>query len=108
MRPVLLFVVIGAILLAIGASSFAAATPADRIITVCASGPPTCDHQTIQQAMHAAKDGDTVSVAPGSYQGPVTLKSHILLRASDSQDAPLIFGDTGPLVRFPATPNAGR
>lgn len=67
-------------------------------ISVCPAGPPACDYPTIQQGMNAAADGDTVLVEPGTYQGPVMLKSHVTLRSSQGRDATTIVADQGPIV----------
>ena len=67
-------------------------------ITVCPSGPPACDFPTIQQGLQAAAAGDTVLVAPGDYQGPIELKSHVMLRSSQGEEITVILADTGPIV----------
>ena len=67
-------------------------------ITVCPSGPPACDFQTIQQGLQAAAAGDTVLVAPGDYQGPIELKSHVTLRSSHGKEVTVILAGTGPIV----------
>lgn len=67
-------------------------------ITVCPAGPPACDYPTIQQGMNAAAVGDTVWVEPGTYQGPVTLKSHVALRSSQGREVTTIVADQGPIL----------
>lgn len=67
-------------------------------ITVCPAGPPACDFPTIQQGVNAAGVGDTVLVEPGTYQGPVTLKSHVALRSSQGREVTTIVADLGPIV----------
>ena len=67
-------------------------------ITVCPSGPPACDFQTIQQGLQMAAAGDTVWVAPGEYHGPVSLKAYVALRSSQGEQATAIVANSGPIV----------
>lgn len=67
-------------------------------ITVCPAGPPVCDYPTIQQGMNAAAAGDTVLVEPGTYEGPVMLKSHVALRSSQGREVTTIVADQGPIL----------
>ena len=38
-------------------------------ISVCSSGPPTCDYISVQAAVNAANPGDLIKVATGVYTG---------------------------------------
>jgi parallel beta-helix repeat protein len=52
---------------------------ASRTITVCPSG---CDYSKIQEAIDAARPGDTISVGPGIYQENLTIAKSLRIIGS--------------------------
>jgi hypothetical protein len=75
---------LGTFLSRIGVPVFAAAllvapgeALAARTLTVCPSGPPTCQFASIQDALDASSDGDRIEVAAGSYNGGVTIRTSV-------------------------------
>jgi hypothetical protein len=66
-----LFVFVGAALVLIGAGQASAAT-----LNVCPSG---CPYTQLAPALAAAKDGDTIKIAPGTYAGGVTIDVSVKL-----------------------------
>ena len=59
--------------LVVAAAAAAAATPVARAAgTLCVGSKPGC-FSTIQAAVNAAHDGDTITVAPGTFAGGVTI-----------------------------------
>jgi len=48
--------------------------------------------------LQAAAAGDTVSVGPGEYRGPIQLKSHVGLRSSHGRETTRILADIGPII----------
>jgi hypothetical protein len=66
-----LFVFVVAALLLIGAGQASAAT-----LNVCPSG---CPYTQLGPALAAAKDGDTIKIAPGTYAGGVTINVSVKL-----------------------------
>ena len=97
-RLIILSLAIAAGLAIAGALPLALSASGGSTITVCPSGPPACDFQTIQQGLQAAAAGDTVLVAPGEYLGPIKLKSQVTLRSSHGEEVTVILADTGPIV----------
>lgn len=73
------------------------ATP-NGIVTVCPSGPPACDYQTIQKGVDAASAGDTILISSGVYTEQVVLKSGVTLSSSDGPEATTITAVEGPVV----------
>ena len=82
----------------VGIPLLATSAAPNGTITVCPAGPPTCDHETVQQGIDAAGVGDTVLVHAGTYTEQVTLKSRIALRSSDGPISTTITADQGPIV----------
>jgi hypothetical protein len=62
-------------------------------LTVCSAGPPSCQFSTIPAALAFAVDGDTVSVAPGSYDGGFTIEKSIRLIGSGQETTSIVGGD---------------
>ena len=70
-RLVMFASVVAALLLVVGAGRAAAAT-----LNVCPSG---CPFTQLEPALAAAKDGDTIKIAPGTYAGGVTIDVSVKL-----------------------------
>jgi hypothetical protein len=45
------------------------------------------EHKTIQEAINAAKPGDTILVEPGTYRGPIHLKERVTLKSAGDDTA---------------------
>jgi hypothetical protein len=67
---------VGAALAALGLAATSA--PAQSATTLCVGGNLGC-YGTIQEALAAANDGNTIDVAPGTYVGPITITKGIQL-----------------------------
>jgi hypothetical protein len=59
-----------------------AAQPA-RAATLCVGSSPGC-YRTIQAAVNAAHDGDTITIGPGTFAGGVTITTSIHLQGAGS------------------------
>ena len=70
----------------------------DSVITVCVSGPPTCDTASIQSAIDAANFGDTVVVSAGTYTEQLTLKSGITLTSTDGPTSTIVMALASPII----------
>jgi hypothetical protein len=70
-----------------------APTLAKNVLTVCPSGPPTCEYATIQDALNAAVDGDSIVVAAGTYSGGFTISKRIKLLGSSASQTTITGGD---------------
>lgn len=57
------------VLLALLEASLAADASLADEIRVCPAGPPGCDYDSIQDAVDAAGQGDTIKIAAGTYSG---------------------------------------
>jgi hypothetical protein len=83
-----LFVFVVAALLLIGAGQASAAT-----LNVCPSG---CPYTQLAPALAAAKDGDTIKIAPGTYAGGVTINVSVKLVGAGSSSTTISGG--GPVL----------
>ena len=71
-------------MLVVAAASAAAVTPVARAAgTLCVGSKPGC-FATIQAAVNAAHEGDTITVAPGTYAGGVTIDVSVNLIGAGS------------------------
>jgi len=69
----------------------------DGALRVCAKG---CDHATIESALAAARDGETIAVIGGEFSGPIVIDTSVRLVGIDN---PVIDGHhTGTVVRITA------
>jgi len=80
---------------AVGLFALAAASSAQSATTLCVGNGPGC-YATIQAALLAAHDNDTIAVAPGTYSGPVTIAKSIQLVGAGA--ATTIISGGGPVV----------
>src|SRR4029453_8173359 len=64
-----------------------------RTVTVCPSGPPSCDYATIQEALDAVEDGDSIRVAPGTYAGGLNIEKSVRLLGSGASQTTISGGD---------------
>jgi hypothetical protein len=83
---------LGTFLSRIGVPVFAAAllvapgeALAARTLTVCPSGPPTCQFASIQAALDASSDDDRIEVAAGSYDGGLTIRTSVGLLGAGAE-----------------------
>ena len=68
--------------LVVATTAAAAATPVARAAgTLCVGSKPGC-FSTIQAAVNAAHDGDTINISPGTFTGGVTIDVSVNLRGA--------------------------
>ena len=68
----------------------------------------TGDFATIQDAVDAAADGDTISITPGRYEGTVTIDRDITLRGDGPRDQIVVVAPSGEATAADDLEEAGR
>jgi hypothetical protein len=66
-----------------------------RAATLCVGNQPSC-FPTLQAAVDAAQDGDTIQIRPGTYAGGVTIEKSVRLKGAGAQST--IIRGGGPVV----------
>jgi Right handed beta helix region len=93
-----------AVILIVSAIALAPAGAAGAVatsVTVCPAGPPTCDYATIQEALDAVDDGDSILVAPGTYAGGFTIDKRVKLLGSGASQTTISGGDPATVTISP-------
>ena len=80
---------------AIGSVATNVAAAPTRAADACVGGKPKC-YPTLQAAINAAHDGDTIRLGPGTYSGGVTIDVSIDLEGSGAQST--IINGGGPVL----------
>ena len=85
-------------------AAFSASTAAAAPRTLCVGSKPGC-FLTIQPAVNAAHDGDTIAIAPGTYPGGVTIDVSVTVVGAGA--ASTIIKGGGPVLTLgvPGAPN---
>jgi hypothetical protein len=88
-----LVAVVVALTIAVGGAS--AATSAAGAKSICVGSRPGC-LSTIQAAVNAASDGDTIMIAPGTYAGGVTIDVSVTIEGAGAHNT--IINGGGPVL----------
>jgi pectin methylesterase-like acyl-CoA thioesterase len=78
LRGSTLRVAFGTLLLVLAAASLSTAPPSAATTTLCVGGQPGC-FASIQAALDAAQDGDTIEIASGTFAGGITIDKSVSL-----------------------------
>jgi hypothetical protein len=81
--------------LAIAVGGAGAATSAARARSICVGSKPGC-FSTIQAAVNAASNGDTIMIAPGTYAGGVTIDVSVTIEGAGAHNT--IISGGGPVL----------
>src|SRR5262249_44842217 len=74
-------------------------------LTVCASG---CAYDTVGAALAAAADGDTISIAAGTYSGGLTITKNVSILGAGAQATTISGGGPVVFVRTGVTATLGQ
>jgi hypothetical protein len=80
---------------------------AARTVTVCPSGPPTCQYATIQEALIVVADGDRILVATGIYAGGFTIGKSVQIVGSGPDRTRISGGSVAVIVAAGRTVTIG-
>ncbi len=67
-------------------------------LTVCTSGPPTCDYASIQPAIDASATGGEIIVGAGVFSETLTVRNQLTIRGSDVATTTLT-ASVGPILQ---------